>query len=109
MNRSLTSTLTLRSLTTRSISTSIPRLFPSNPTNAPNAEADAAHLPRDKQGADPNSQPGGSAQGTHTPSSQTPSGGPSEQSGLADPEIPKEEASKYKGGMTNGKDGPARN
>ena len=92
----------------RPFTTSLTRLLPTNPNpTSPSAEGDASHIPRDKQGTDPTTERGGAA-GAPTESSTTASGGPHDQSGMPDPEVPSEEAGKFKEGMTSGKSGPAR-
>lgn len=94
---------------TRPLSTSAFLRFPVNPTGSPNADADTAKISRDKQGTGKldDSQHGGSAQGGPTSGG---SGGPTEGAGLADPEVPKDEASQAKKGMTSGQsDSAARN
>ena len=80
-------------------------LHPTNPNPShPSAEGDAARIPRDKQGASPQTVPGGAA-GAPTDGG---SGGPTEQSGMPDPGIPKGDVEGVKEGMTSGGDKPAR-
>ncbi|KAK8844524.1 hypothetical protein IAR55_006370 [Kwoniella newhampshirensis] len=85
-----------------------PARFPVNPTGSTNANADTAHISRDKQGTGKSDvQQGGSASEGKT---QGGSGGPSEQSGIPDPEISDKDASKAKEGMTSGSsDSASRN
>nr|XP_031859805.1 uncharacterized protein CI109_004653 [Kwoniella shandongensis]KAA5526877.1 hypothetical protein CI109_004653 [Kwoniella shandongensis] len=92
----------------RPFSSFTPSRFPANPTSSPNANADTANISRDKQGTGKSdSEHGGSAQGGQSLGG---SGGPTEKSGLADPEVPKGEASQAKKGLNTGSsDSAARN
>lgn len=90
----------------RALHASRARSMPAQPTSLPDGNADSASLPKDKQSSgEPRTTERSGAVGGPTLGG---TGGPTEQSGLADPEIPKEEAGKVKEGMTSTKNGPAR-